>query len=179
MLPQANHAGERLHDAPADAHPPARQQHEHRQHEQHEHEHEQRGERGDCVKRGHSPHDGIRRRSAAVPAAAAATAAAAAGRRRAAALSGTIRRSTPFFWSFRCRTKGNQIQLKSKCGPSARGIYVFLRLLVLCFCCLLTHWHNNYWADWPAQAGSNRKAGKGNNMELKSLLLLSIQAQMT
>ena len=97
MLPQANHAGERLHDAPADAHPPARQQHEHRQHEQHEHEHEQRGERGDCVKRGHSPHDGIRRRSAAVPAAAAATAAAAAGRRRAAALSGTIRRSTPFF----------------------------------------------------------------------------------
>ena len=53
---------------------------------------------------------------------------------------------------------------------------VLLRLLVLCCHSLLTHWHNSCWADWPAQAGSNRKAGRGKSMKLKLLLLYSIHA---
>ena len=47
-------------------------------------------------------------------------------------------------------------------------VYSCLYLLVL------THWHNTCWADWPAQAGSNRKAGRGKSMKLKLLLLYSI-----
>ena len=38
-------------------------------------------------------------------------------------------------------------------------IDVLLRIFVLCCRSLLTHWYNSCWADWPAQAGSNRKAG--------------------
>ena len=51
---------------------------------------------------------------------------------------------------------------------------VFLSLLVLCCCSLITQWHNCCWADWTAQAGSNRKAGRGKSMKPKLLLLYSI-----
>ena len=53
---------------------------------------------------------------------------------------------------------------------------VLLRLFWFCCHSLLTHWHNSCWADWPAQAGSNRKAGRGKSMKLKLLLLYSIHA---
>ena len=56
------------------------------------------------------------------------------------------------------------------------NIDVSFSLLVLCCRSLLTHWHNSCWADWPAQAGSNRKAGRGKSMKLKLLLLYSIHA---
>ena len=56
------------------------------------------------------------------------------------------------------------------------GTHANLRLLVLCCHPLLTHWLNSCWADWPAQAGSNRKAGRGKSVKLKLLLLYSIHA---
>ena len=49
-------------------------------------------------------------------------------------------------------------------------------LLVLCWHSLLTHMCKSCWADWPAQAGSNRKAGRGKSMMLKLLILYSIHA---
>ena len=53
---------------------------------------------------------------------------------------------------------------------------VSFSLLVLCSRSLLTHWNNSCWADWPAQAGNNRKAGRGKSTKLKLLLLYSIYA---
>ena len=45
------------------------------------------------------------------------------------------------------------------------------------FCCsLMAHWLKSCWADWRAQAGSNRKAERGNSMKLKLLLQYSIHA---
>ena len=51
---------------------------------------------------------------------------------------------------------------------------VNLSLFFLCCRPLLAHCPNSCWADWPAQAGSNRKAGRGKSMKLKLLLLYSI-----
>ena len=53
---------------------------------------------------------------------------------------------------------------------------ILIRLLVLCCRSLLTHWHNSCWADWPDQAGSNRKAERGKSTKLKLLLWYSIHA---
>ena len=39
--------------------------------------------------------------------------------------------------------------------------------------CSLSHWLKSCWAEWPTQAGSNRKAGGGKSMKLKLLLLYS------
>ena len=56
--------------------------------------------------------------------------------------------------------------------PYSRDIS--LRLFVLCFRSLLTHRHNSCWAEWPAQVGRIRKAGRGKSMKLKLPLLYSI-----
>ena len=76
IMLQAGNSDERAHDAPADAHPPPRQQHAHQLHGDVGDHDGDYGDYGDyhCVKCGHSPHgiDGIGGRSAAVPATAAA-----------------------------------------------------------------------------------------------------------
>ena len=38
----------------------------------------------------------------------------------------------------------------------------------------LIQWLKSCWTDWPAQAGSNWKAGRGKSMQLKFLLLYRI-----
>ena len=53
-------------------------------------------------------------------------------------------------------------------------LLVYPRLLFLCCHILVTHWHNSCWADSPAQAGSNRKAGGGKSMRLKFIFLYGI-----
>ena len=57
-----------------------------------------------------------------------------------------------------------------------RGRDVWLSLLDLFYHSLLTHGHNGCWADWPAQDGSNRKAGRGKSMKPKLLPLYNIHA---
>ena len=57
-------------------------------------------------------------------------------------------------------------------GPLAeilgRMIPYMLRYYPYVRCCgsLLAHWVNSRWADWPAQASSNRKTGRDKSMKL-------------
>ena len=56
---------------------------------------------------------------------------------------------------------------KLRCAKTPTGIDVFLSLLVPCHRSPPTRWHICCWADRPAQASSNRKAGGGNCMKLE------------
>ena len=75
------------------------------------------------------------------------------------------------------RVSRKHLWVKENMSRFETGLKMFSRAsFVLCCRSLLTHWLNSCWADWPAQAGSNRKAGRGKSMKLKLLLLYSIHA---